>query len=103
MEAVELDADRLTIGAYIIFKDVLRLGYLSVEGILLEDVFCVEDLSLIQDAVFCVHLQRQYSASRDLHAFLENYGMDPRKIEDEGAKRYYKALEVRNLIYLILQ
>jgi hypothetical protein len=94
MEKNDIDKDKLTIGDYIILKDVIRLGFLSVEGILLEEIFCVEDLSLIQDAVFCVHLQRQYSASRDLHAFLENYGMDPRKIEDEGAKRYFQALEV---------
>jgi hypothetical protein len=39
-------------------------------------------------------LQRQYSASRDLNAFLENYDMDVKNIEDEGAKKYLKALQV---------
>ena len=71
----------------------MRGLFLGVEGILLEDVAATEGLSL-EDSIFCVHLQRQYSASRDLNAFLENYGMDAKKIEDESAKKYLLALEV---------
>ena len=95
MEKTDPDKYKLTIGDNIILKDVVKLGFLSVEGILLEDLFSVDNYKFLQDAVFSVHLQRQYSASRDLHAFLENYGMDARNIEDEGAKRYLQALEVR--------
>ena len=70
---------------------------MSVEGILLEDVFGVDERNSLEDAIFCVHLQRQYSASRDLNAFLKHYDMDERKIEDEGAKRHLKALKVINV------
>ncbi len=77
-----------------LFKDVAKLSYLSVEGILLEDVVGNDGQGFLQDSIFCVHLQRQYSASRDLNAFLSNYGMDPKNVVDEGAKKYLQALEV---------
>lgn len=77
----------------VLFKDVARGLYLGVEGILLEDLVATDGFNL-QDSLFCVHLQRQYSASRDLNAFLENYDMDIKSIEDEGAKKYLIALQV---------
>jgi hypothetical protein len=85
--------DALRIGDLVLFKDVVRGLYLGVEGILLEDIVATEGINL-QDSLFCVHLQRQYSASRDLNAFLENYDMDVKNIEDEGAKKFLIALQV---------
>lgn len=76
-----------------LFKDITFSSYLCVEGILLEDVVG-NSTDFLQDSIFCVHLQRQYSASRDLNAFLANYGMDPKNVVDEGAKKYLQALEV---------
>lgn len=58
----------------------------------MEDLVATDGFNL-QDSLFCVHLQRQYSASRDLNAFLENYGMNIKNIEDEGAKKYLIALQ----------
>lgn len=85
--------DSLKIGDYILLEDVAKNCHLRVEGILSEDMVASETTLSIQDSLFCVHLQRQYSASRDLNAFLENVG-DVRTIEDEGAKKYLSALEV---------
>jgi len=65
-----------------------------VEGIISEDLVGVEEINSLQDSLFCVHLQRQYSAFRELNAFLEGYNMDKTKISDEGELKYYEALEV---------
>jgi hypothetical protein len=91
---VDAEKDVLRIGDLIFFKDALRLCNLKFEGILLEDVFETPLISNLFDSIFCVHLQRQYSASRDLNAFLENYNMNPNNIKDEGAKKYLLALQV---------
>jgi len=93
-----LNKDALSIGDYVLFKDVVRQNYLSVEGILQEDVNGNCDADFLQDSIFCVHLQRQYSASRDFNAFLANYHMDPKNIVDEGARKYLQALEVKTFI-----
>ncbi len=84
--------DTLRIGDYILLRDVIRNSLLSCDGILLEDILVVEGHDSLQDSIFCVHVQRQYSASRDLHAFLKNYGNDIKNIKEPGAKRYLLAL-----------
>eukprot|EP01032_Pedospumella_encystans_P029966 gene29966-33821_t len=88
----DTDVDALRIGDMVLFKEAVRGLYLGVEGILLEDLVATDGFNL-QDSLFCVHLQRQYSASRDLNAFLELYDMDIKSIEDEGAKKYLIALQ----------
>jgi hypothetical protein len=84
----------LKIGDYVVLNDVALNCFLSVEGILLEDVVGIDHMTSIHDAIFCVHLQRQYSASRELNAFLEKYSMDKRIIVEESEINYLKALEV---------
>lgn len=88
----------MKIGDYIILKDVNLGCFLSVEGILVDDVYGADTVPSIHDALFCVHLQRQYSASRELNAFLEQYGMDMKNITDESELKYFQALEVRLLL-----
>jgi hypothetical protein len=90
----DLFADSLKIGDYVILKDVTLGCFLSVEGILNDDVFGVDSFSSIHDALFCVHLQRQYSAARELNAFLEQFAMDVSNINDENELKYLQALEV---------
>jgi len=68
--------------------------YLSAEGILINDIYGLEEISSLHDSLFCVHLQRQYSASRELNTFLEAYGMDKKSISDESELKYLQALEV---------
>ncbi len=75
-------------------KDVILGCFLSVEGILVDDVYGSDLVPSIHDALFCIHLQRQYSASRELNAFLEQYGMDVQNITDESELKYLQALEV---------
>ncbi len=76
-----------------LLKDSTRGCYLSVEGILKEDISVVEGTDNLLDCIFCVHLQRQYSASRDLQAFMKNYNYDVKAIDDENAKKYLLALQ----------
>ena len=61
--AEEVVANALRIGDYITIKSVKWDSYLSAQGILNGDL-CVSNESSFDDTVFCVHLQRQYSAFR---------------------------------------
>jgi hypothetical protein len=89
-----MERDTLRIGDYVVLRDVFRASYLCAEGILSEDLCAYDNTDNMLDCIFCVHLQRQYSASRDLQAFLSNYGNDVKKIDDESAKKYLMALQV---------
>ncbi len=86
-------SDTLKIGDLVLLKDVVRGCTLSVEGILDDDMCGSKGLLSLHDSLFCVHLQRQYSASRDLNAFLDSIG-DVRNIKDDSILRYLAALEV---------
>jgi hypothetical protein len=66
---------------------------------LIDDVFGLGEVKSIQDVLFCVHLSRQYSASRELSQFLENYNGDKRAIEEESELKYLQALEVRGIYF----
>lgn len=90
----EIDRASLRIGDYVLMKDVNRNSFLSVEGILQDDIIAYEGTDNLFDCIFCVHLQRQYSASRDLSAFLANYNNDVKSIVEESAKKYLLALQV---------
>lgn len=67
---------------------------MSAEGILLEDVNVNGDIRAFSDAVFCVHLQRKYSASRELADYLSANKIDVNNIDDENTMKYLKALQV---------
>ena len=69
MSASNDSANILRIGDYVLFKDVARSLFLAAEGILRTDIECTNGVDL-NDSLFCVHLQRQYSASRDLNVSL---------------------------------
>ncbi|RYH19879.1 hypothetical protein EON65_25410 [archaeon] len=86
--------DSLRIGDFVLLRDSARNALLSCEGILLEDLSVVDGIGNLQEAIFCVHLQRQYSASRDLQAFLRQYGNDIKSTKDSDAKKYLQALQV---------
>lgn len=77
-----------------VLKDPSFNCFLGVEGILNDDVCGMDGVKSIHDVLFCVHLQRQYSASRELTAFLQKHNMDPANIKDESELNYLKALEV---------
>jgi len=69
-------------------------NFFSMLGILVEDIVGVEEITSLHDAIFCIHLQRQYSASRELYMFLERYNMDIKSITDESEINYLLALQV---------
>lgn len=86
--------DSLKIGDYILLRDLSAGVFLAVEGILNDDIGGMADIDTIHDAIFCVHLQRQYSASRELNAFLQKHGMDSGNVTEVNELNYLKALEV---------
>jgi hypothetical protein len=45
---------------------------LSAEGILSEDITVDDKVKVLDDCLFCIHLQRQYSAARELEDFLRD-------------------------------
>ena len=67
---------------------------LSAEGIFLEDVSANNNTNLLDDTLFCVHLQRQYSAQRELQEFLLLNAPDKKGQSDPQSEKYYQALKV---------
>ncbi len=78
-------------------------AYLSAEGILSESLVVNDDLSLFDDYLFMIHLQRQYSASKELDEFLQS-NTSAEDLNSESNQKYLHALTVKihiiyNLIY----
>lgn len=84
------------------FTDVSLSSFLGVEGILVDDFGIIEESGDLWDSIYCVHLQRQYSAARELNAFLEKYKMDVSRIVDESEITYLRALEVCTYMWTIV-
>ena len=81
-------ASVLHIGDIVTLGDVNLEGhYLYAEGVLSEDVFVNDDLRRIDDMLFCIENQRQYSASKELEEFLKTH--DP---TDPALVKYYDVL-----------
>jgi hypothetical protein len=85
----------LKIGDYITLKSVKFENYLCSEGILNTDLFLNDGSLPFDSQVFCVHLQRQYSASRELEEFVSVHGDDPKKIDDVDLQKYLGSLQVQ--------
>jgi hypothetical protein len=98
---LRVESGALRIGDIITLQNISSSSFLSAEGILLDDIYVSDDLSKFEDTLFQVHLQRQYSASRDLLAFLSTYGGDEKKIEDEtwlfnGGKATFRSYDSKS-------
>jgi hypothetical protein len=85
--------DVLRIGDYVTFKNIKHNGLLCAEGILLEDLIVEENIRVFDDSLFCVHLQRQYSAARELDDFLKSNKVDVKNITDLNLAKYFQALK----------
>lgn len=83
----------MKIGDYVVLHNARLSCFLGAEGILIDDICGLEEARSIQDVLFCIHLQRQYSASRELSQFLETYNGDKKSITDESEIKYLQALE----------
>lgn len=82
----------LCIGDYITLKAVTYDGYLSTDGILVDDVVVNDDSNSFDDNIFCIHLMRQYTAAMDLDEFLMKNPSE--KDMDEKSASFLKALKV---------
>jgi hypothetical protein len=89
--------DVLKIGDVIHIKNLAMDSILFAEGILQEDVSVNNALSSFEDALFCIHLQRQYSAALELEKCIELHP-DASSSEDVAMSKYHDALQVRNSI-----
>ena len=60
----------------------------------MEDVFVTDDLKQFDSCLFAIHLQRKYSAFRELQGYLEVNPIDPANMEDQDAasQKYLQAL-----------
>jgi hypothetical protein len=67
---VNCAADYLKIGDLVTFKSVEFDSYICSEGILQEDVFVSKDFSQFDNCLFAIHLQRKYSAFRELQNYI---------------------------------
>ena len=64
-------------------------GLLGAEGILEEDLgICFNEYEILDDALFAIHLKRQYSASREYDDFVVSGN------SAAGADKYINALKV---------
>lgn len=57
-----------------------------------------ENVRVFDDSLFCVHLQRQYSAARELEDFVKLNNVDIKNIQDPNLAKYFQALKVVILI-----
>lgn len=60
----------------------------------MQDLGVVDTPKVFDDSLFCVHLQRQYSAAKELEEFLKKDKIDVRNITDANIAKYYQALKV---------
>ena len=79
----------LRIGDFVTFTNGKFQGMLCAEGILLEDVILRGDITTLDDALYCIHLQRQYSASREYEEYMRAEH-DP---DDASLIKYVAALK----------
>ena len=88
----------LKIGDYVTLRTPKFDSFLGAEGILNDGLVVSNRVNEFDDNIFCVHLQRQYSAAKELEHFLETYQIDEFDDEqDENTKQYMQALQRGNL------
>ncbi len=64
--------DTLKIGDYVLLKNLSIDGFFGAEGILTSDLGILDSNDSLEDAIFAIHLKRQYSASREYEDFISN-------------------------------
>ena len=87
------DSSVLKIGDYVRFDSVKFKNFLVAEGILNTSINLTEDLSLVENSLFSIHLQRQYSAAREYDEFIDANDIDENEISDKTVTRYVNSLK----------
>lgn len=85
----------LRIGDYVTFKNVKHSTLLCAEGILLEDIIANDKVKVLDDCLFCIHLQRQYSAARELEEFSK--AKKDNNVDESHNAKYFQALKVSHI------
>lgn len=89
--------DYLHVGDYITLKTAKFDGYMFADGIL-QETFSVDESNHIlafEEALYCIHYPRQYSAARELDEFNEAHLQGRHNgLDDETLKKYLTALRV---------
>ena len=91
--------DMLHYGDNISLQDLVNDGYLAADGILAENVYVDPKTTSIFGSLFCIHLQRQYSAHRELEDFMYLHRNDSEEqLKDPSTAKFLQALQrgVRN-------
>lgn len=86
----------MRIGDRITLRNVKLDCYLMADGTLVESLFATEtsDIDCFEEAIFCIHLQRQYSASIELSEFMDTYTFDNNDKTNSTKSKYLQALLV---------
>ena len=95
INSAELTA--LKVGDLVTLKSTKQESYLCAEGILLEDLIVDDNVSMFDDTLFCVHIQRQYSAAREFESYLSTFERSIGEPDDNNAAKFMQALEVPTL------
>ena len=88
----QTSVDVLKIGDYITLIGADIGGFMSAEGILSNGVYVDERTSTISDSLFCIHLQRQYSAFKELESLQKSLEENGSEI-DSSSLKYLAALK----------
>ena len=94
---MEKGATKLKIGDYVCFKNPKMDAFLCAEGILDENVIVENALAAFENAIFQIHLQRQYSALTEFNSFLKECP-GAAQSDDPSVKKFYEALLVSHII-----
>jgi hypothetical protein len=94
--------DFLRIGDFVTLKNVPmdvrssggQEGFLSADGILSDDIVVNDSILMMEDAVFCIHLKRQYIASQEYKEHVFEHATDDTNLS-KGAERLLRPLQVR--------
>ena len=83
----------LKIGDFVRFDSVKFNYFFVFEGVLNTSINLTDDLSLLDNSLFCIHLQRQNSSSREYNEFIDANDIDENDITDKTVARYVNSLK----------
>jgi hypothetical protein len=95
----------LRVGDHVIFRSSAFENYLCAEGIISESLYLNKEIDYIDEFVFCVHLQRRYSAYKEYAEYMHHVqasGAAQTPLEDtvQRSLKYGKENEIKlNDIY----
>ena len=76
MDGQKAISDCLRIGDYIVIKSMKFDSFMVADGLLIDELqVCPRDsIECFEDSLFCIYLQRQYSAAREYDEYMESIG-----------------------------